>query len=217
MIGSKKHILLSHYKRNRMNRKIMDITALHTPQGERKYLNEEERKAFKRAALSMPPHIRTFGLFIFYTGARTNEALQVTPARLNFEDKTVLIRTLKQNPNKPDKYRLLDVPESFLFMLESEYQAKTRKAFKKRLNKRIWDFTPRSAQVYIKRIMDEAGIEGKRATARGLRHSVGVTLAMKKIPMNIISAVLGHENPANTMIYLNIIEAERRKLVSAIW
>lgn len=195
----------------------MKINALYTSSGERKYLNAEEREAFKRSALSMPPHIRTYGLFIYYTGVRTSEALEVTPERLNFDDNTVLIRTLKQNPDKPDKYRVLDLPDTFLFSLESEYKAKTKKHSQRGHKARLWPFTDRSGQKYIKQIMRQAGIEGVKATARGLRHSVGVMMAMNKTPMNVISNVLGHENPKNTLIYMEIMGAERRELMSAIW
>lgn len=195
----------------------MKLNSLYTAAGERKYLNTDERAAFKRSALSMPPHIRTYGLFIYYTGARTSEALEVTPDRINFEDKTVLIRTLKQNPDKPDKYRLIELPEEFIFSLQSEYKARTKKDKQRGHKAPIWAFTDRSGQKYIKQIMNAAGIDGIKSTARGLRHSVGVMLAMKKTPMNVISDVLGHENPKNTLIYMDIIGAERRKLMSEIW
>lgn len=195
----------------------MTKNALYTAAGERKYLNAQEREAFHRSALSMPPHIRTYGLFIYYTGVRTSEALEVTPERLNFEDNTVLIRTLKQNPNKPDKFRVLDLPETFLFSLESEYKAKTRKQTQRGHKDLLWPFTDRTGQNYVKKIMTAAGIEGVKATARGLRHSVGVMMAMHKIPMNVISGVLGHEYPKNTLVYMQIMGQERRELIAAIW
>lgn len=195
----------------------MTSNALYTAAGERKYLNAAEREAFKRAALSMPPQVRTYGLFIYYTGARTSEALEVTPERLNFDDNTVLIRTLKQNPDKPDKFRILDLPDTFLFSLESEYKARTKKEAGRGHQVPLWPFTKRTAQKYVKQIMTAAEIEGVKATARGLRHSVGVSMAMNKTPMNVISGVLGHEYPKNTLIYMDIIGQERRELVAAIW
>lgn len=65
--------------------------------------------------------------------------------------------------------------------------------------------------------MERASIEGTKATPRGLRHSMGVMLAMNKVPANIIQNVLGHSNIKNTLIYMEIVEQERRSLVSQIW
>ena len=63
--------------------------------GERKYLNREERQAFKMAALYMELSIQTFCLMIYYTGCRLGEALEVTPNRLDYDGERVLLRTLK--------------------------------------------------------------------------------------------------------------------------
>lgn len=68
--------------------------------------------------------IRTFCLMIYYTGCRLSEALEVTPDRLDFDGRRVLIRTLKQNPDKADKYRLIELPNEYLANLESQYKAR---------------------------------------------------------------------------------------------
>lgn len=193
---------------------VNDLIDIHT--GERKYLNREERKAFKQAAQFMEPNIRTFCLMIYYTGCRLSEALEVTPDRLDFEGKRVLIRTLKQNPEKDDKYRLIELPTEYLASLESEYKARTRKGTKSG-KKRLWDFTDRTGQNYINKVMAEAEIEGKKATSRGLRHSMGVMLALDKVPANVIQDILGHTSAENTMIYMQVLGEDRRGLISNVW
>jgi integrase len=45
---------------------------------------------------------------------------------------------------------------------------------------------------------------------------MGVMLARERIPVNVIQKVLGHASVKNTMIYLNILDDERRQLVSQI-
>lgn len=68
---------------------VNDLIDIHS--GERKYLNKEERQAFRQAALYMEPPIRTFCLMMYYTGCRLGEALEVTPDRLDFDGQRVLI------------------------------------------------------------------------------------------------------------------------------
>jgi integrase/recombinase XerD len=180
--------------------------------GERKYLNREERKAFKKAAIYMEPKIRTFCLMIYYTGCRLGEALEITPDRLDYDGCRVLLRTLKQNrknPDRPDRYRLVELPFEYIATLESCFKARTRKGGKTG-NKRLWDFTDRTGQNYIKKVMNAAEITGKKASSRGLRHSMGVMLALDKVPLNVIQDILGHKFPESTQIYMQVLGEDRR-------
>ena len=167
----------------------------------------------------MEPTIQTFCLMIYYTGCRLSEALEVTPNRLDFDEQRVLLRTLKQNkqkPDKPDRYRLVELPRSFLASLESNFQARSRKGTNTG-NKRIWSFIDRTGQNYIKKVMVAAGISGIRASSRGLRHSMGVMLALEKVPVNVIQDVLGHKFPESTQIYLQVHGEDRRRLIASVW
>ena len=184
--------------------------------GERKYLNREERKAFKNAAAFMEPNICTYCMMIYYTGCRLSEALEVTPDRLDYDDRRVLIRTLKQNPERKDKYRLIELPQSYLATLESLYKARTRQGTRTS-KKRLWSFTDRTGQNYIKKVMNAAGIEGKKATSRGLRHSMGVMLALDKVPAGVIQDILGHTSAESTLIYMQVLGEDRRGLISKVW
>ena len=144
-----------------------------------------------------------------------SEALEVTPNRLDFEEQRVLLRTLKQNkqkPDKPDRYRLVELPRSFLASLESNFQARSRKGTNTG-NERIWSFIDRTGQNYIKKVMVAAGISGIRASSRGLRHSMGVMLALEKVPVNVIQDILGHKFPESTQIH----REDRRRLIAGFW
>ena len=196
------------------NMQVNDLIDIHT--GERKYLNREERQVFKQKALYMEPHIRTFCLMLYYTGCRLSEALEVTPDRLDYTSNRVLILTLKQNPDKEDKYRLIELPPEYMASLQSEYKAQTRKGTSKG-NKRLWGFTDRTGQNYVKKVMEAAEITGKKATSRGLRHSMGVMLALDKVQLNIIQDILGHTAPENTLIYMQVLGEDRRELISNVW
>ncbi|MEO0627021.1 MAG: tyrosine-type recombinase/integrase [Bacteroidota bacterium] len=194
----------------------MHITELIDPKtGERKYLNRDERTAFKEAAKHMRPDIKFYCLMLYYTGCRLGEALEVTPDRLDFAERRVIFRTLKQGQGR-ERYRAVELPEQYLTSLQDVYRAKDKQN-KKDGGKPIWTFTPRTAKNYVKAVMNEAGISGIKASSRGLRHSMGVMLALDRTPANIIQDILGHTAIKNTMIYMQAIGDERRAMISNVW
>lgn len=188
--------------------------------GERFYLNKEERTAFKKSAQLLKPDARTFCMMLYYTGCRPSEALEVTPNRLDYAEEWVRFRTLKQkrhNPNKPDKYRTVELPFEYLSDLESFYKAKANKGNDKFGSIPIWSFTYRTGYRYVKQAMADAEITGVKACPKGLRHSMGVSLALDRVPINVIANILGHADANNTLIYLQIIDKERRGMISKTW
>lgn len=183
--------------------------------GERKYLNAEERKAFFEATTFMDNDIKFYGRMIYYTGARLSEVLAVTPDFIDYKERVVIIKTLKQNPDRP-YLRPIELPADYLESLNDVYGVK-KKQGSDAGQKRIWNFTDRTAQKYIKAIMNTAGITGKKSTSRGLRHSMGVLLVQNKVPLNIVQKILGHRDIKNTMIYAEALEKERREMISRVW
>jgi integrase len=67
--------------------------------------------------------------------------------------------------------------------------------------------------------MRRAKIEGKQATAKGLRHGFGVAMATAKnpIPIHLLAKALGHSSTSTTEIYLTIIGKEERGLFLSAW
>ncbi len=183
--------------------------------GERKYLNREERTAFFDATRYMDPDIKFFARMIYYTGCRPGEALEVTPDKLDYKEKGVIIRTLKQNPDRP-YFRFLELPDSFLESLHDVYAIQDKQQQEAGKSK-IWAFTDRTGRNYIKAVMNEAGITGTKSTAKGLRHSMGVMLALDKVPLHTIQQILGHRSINNTRIYAEVVGEERRGMVSRVW
>ena len=196
-------------------RELFDVAT-----GERKYLNREERKAFFEATLLEEAHIKYYCQLLYYTGCRLSEALEVTPDRFDYAQKGVILRTLKQGNDQHGepiiRHRFNELPKTYLEEIQGIYGI-LRKQGGKTGQVPLWSFSDRTARTYVKQIMEKAGITGRKATARGLRHSMGVILALNKVPANTIKNVLGHAAIKNTMIYLDIIEDERRELVSQVW
>ena len=183
--------------------------------GERKYLNDEERKAFFEASTFMDNDIKFYSRMIYYTGARLNEALAVTPDFIDYTEEVVILKTLKQNPKRPYP-RPVELPKDYLVTLNDIYGVRKKKGTEDG-QKSIWTFTDRTAQNYIKVIMNAAGITGKKATSRGLRHSMGVMLVQNKVPLNVVQKILGHRSIKNTMIYAEAVDKERREMISRVW
>ena len=194
----------------------MDISDLiDQSTGERKYLNAEERKAFLEATTYKAPDIKFFCQMIYYTGCRPGEARAVTPDHLDYAEQGVILRTLKQKKDRPF-FRFIELPESFLVSLHDLYKVKDKKG-KATGKKPLWTFSDRTSRNYIKSVMNEAGITGVKATARGLRHSMGVNLVVNDVPLHIVQKILGHRSINNTRIYADVVGKERRGMISRVW
>ncbi len=183
--------------------------------GERKYLNAEERKTFFGATIYMKPDIKFYSRMIYYTGCRLSEALAVTPNFIDYQERCVIFKTLKQNPDRP-KFRMVELPDQYLESLHDVYDVPAKKGTSDG-EKPLWNFADRTARKYIKVVMTKAGITGKKASSRGLRHSMGVNLVVKQIPLHIVQDILGHAYIENTRIYAQALDKERREMISRVW
>ncbi len=188
--------------------------------GERKYLNRAERQAFLEATKQQEAKKKYYCQLLYYTGCRLSEALEVSYDKINFEQGFVQIRTLKQKKHKGTSAgnRFNELPDSYLNEIQGFYATvRGRRPHAKASSESLWPISDRQARNYVTEVMAAAGITGKKASSRGLRHSMGVMLAIDKVPVNIIQKVLGHASIRNTMIYLDIIGDERRQMVSQTW
>lgn len=67
----------------------------------------------------------------------------------------------------------------------------------------------------VKGVMKRAGIKGKMAVPKGLRHCFAIALLVGKKPaqIHIASQVLGHSDVSTTETYLQAIGQEKRQLI----
>lgn len=189
--------------------------------GERRYLNEVERKAFLNATAYEERDVKFFCQFLYYTGARTNEALSITAKNVDFTDKGVILRTLKQGKdkdgNEKNRFRFIELPDIFLKNFNDNYEIHKNQNIQKNMDLKIWNFTDRTGHNYVKKVMAKAGITGKKACPRGLRHALGVALILNRVPLPRVQEWLGHADIKNTEIYTYVIGDERRELMSRVW
>lgn len=181
---------------------------LYSKRSERLYLNREERQRFEQVALDQKPETKLLCLLLLYTGCRLSEALAVKEAHFQWSEGIVSIKSLK----KRDKHhvREISIPmhviEPALAQIETLSPNKTLISYRRTAGWRV-----------IKQVMAEAGIQGKHATPKGLRHSFGVHCAFNNIPMPLAQKWLGHADIRTTAIYYQIIGKEEREMAERLW
>lgn len=189
---------------------------LYDPSGNRKYLTEAEKTAFRKAAEDEQREARTFCLLLHYSGCRISEALAVSAARIDLSNQTVTFETLKKR--KKGVFRTVPLPPEFVDMLDLVHGL--RKLQKKNGGKEIklWPFSRTTAWRVVKRVMDRAGIAGEgTAMPKALRHSFGVNACVKGIPLNKTQQWLGHASMQTTAIYANAIGEEEKQIAARMW
>jgi len=127
---------------------------------------------------------------VLFTGARSVEALRVTPSDL--ENGAVFIRGAKGSND-----REMHVPPDFFEELAEFAKAKgtDQRLFpiSERHFRRIWDWW--------------------RPVKKGghcLRHTFGVRLYKATRDINVVRNALGHKNVKNTMVYLDFVESDEK-------
>lgn len=199
----------------------MPENTLHTDQGTRKYLTQEEREAFYQSAFQAPPKIRTLCHTLHITGCRVSEALALPFSRVDLSQKALVLRTLKKHKKKDGSekimYRVIPVPDSYLDLLDIIHGV--RDTQKKQPDALLWGWTRQYARRVVKSVMKEAGldIQHPAMTPKGLRHAFGMHGVLSGVPLPELQKLMGHASLETTAIYLNAMGEEKRELVSRMW
>lgn len=201
-----------------------DMT-LYSPIGERLYLNKDERARFLDSLAEEEPENRMFCQLLHYTGCRPTEALELVPKRVLIDDSLIVFRSLKkrkvdmQGRKKHDQYRELPVPPILVERLDLVFGIRASQKKAQNLDEPIWSMSRASAWRMVKRVMDRAGIVGKQATGKGLRHGFGVAQILQKnpTPIHVLADIMGHTDTKTTEVYLKVISDDKRKLITSAW
>jgi integrase/recombinase XerD len=187
---------------------------LYTPVGDRKYVNLSERAALIERLKSLPVKRRLFVLTLIWTGGRVSEVLALVPASFQIEAGLVAIQTLKRR-----RPCVREIPISSALMAELDGVFRLRQAQRDPRAARVplWRFHRVTAWRVIKRAMEQAGIEGIRATPRGLRHAFGIGTLAAGVPLDLVQRLLGHASVVTTTIYTEATGPEQRALTARFW
>lgn len=185
--------------------------SLHDPKGQRKYLNQKERRQFLKCTMNRPLEVRIFCQLLFFTGARIAEIHNLTDRNIDFSNESIVIETLKKR--KRGIYREILLPDHVLSDLKchvSQFENEGENP------QSLWNFCLRTGARHVKRIMVEAGIFGTRSCARGLRHSLAVQIT-SIARITEAKKWLGHASIETTAIYLDVVGEEERAVAKKIW
>ncbi|WP_163365526.1 tyrosine-type recombinase/integrase, partial [Enterobacter asburiae] len=75
----------------------------------------------------------------------------------------------------------------------------------------LWTMSRTTAWRITKRAMQMAGVSGRAATPRGLRHGFGVGTVRAGISITLIKRWMGHSRLSSTEVYLDVIGLEERR------
>ena len=186
--------------------------------GQRLYLSPEERLSFLKMAINHSQHdkARTFVRTLAYTGCRLSEALELTSDRIDFTEGVLIFRTLnkrKVDGEAKQHWRAVPVPSSFIDELNLVHGLKR----KKNRSFYLWNITRKTGWVWCKGVMEQMGLEGSLATAKGLRHAFAVACIENNIPLPVIQKWMGHSSIQTTAHYMQIVGAEEQSLASRMW
>ena len=185
--------------------------------GNRKYLNEPERREFLKAADKAEREVRTFCYVLHYTGCRISEALALTCDRIDFTNGTITFESLKKR--RGSVYRSVPVPPPLLDALDMVHNVRKIERERGRGRKvKIWTSERTTAWRRVKEVMDAAEVgAGPHASPKGLRHGFGVAAVTAGIPLNLVQKWLGHAQLSTTSIYADAVGAEEKNIASKMW
>ena len=89
----------------------MSEMRLYDTDGNRLYLNAEERRDFLAGAKAQKREVRTFCETLHWTGGRISEALEIIPRRVELDAGEITLRALKKR--RKDVYRAAPVPPEY--------------------------------------------------------------------------------------------------------
>jgi integrase/recombinase XerD len=184
--------------------------SLYAANGARKYLNAAERERVLVVMQNLPPAESLFALTLAWTGARVSEVLALTPASFQIDAGVVAVVTLKR---RRFVVREVPVPPELMVRLDQHFRLSAAPPD----GGQLWPWCRVTAWRLIKDVMRRAGVEGRRACPRGLRHSFGIAALQAQVPLNLAQRWLGHAHISTTAIYAAACGPEEIAFAERLW
>lgn len=191
-----------------------DAGSLYSAAGVRKYLNADERGRALAAIANLPAQRALFALTLAWTGARVSEVLALRAASFQIERGIVSFTTLKRRRHS---VREVPIPPALMAALDAHFLLSSTEHDALTSNRHPWPWCRQTGWRVIKSIMKEAGVSGRAASPRGLRHAFGVGTLQAGIPITLVQRWLGHARLSTTAIYTEASGPEERKLAARYW
>ena len=160
----------------------------------KEYLDNVKDENFKR-----------FLLFVYYTGCRKKEAMNVMWTDINLDDGYIIFRETKVHD-----FRIVPIPEPLYKILKEMKPTK-------KVSKEVFKYTSYAISHRVRRLSKKLGIP---VTTHKLRHSYATHLLQKGVAIDTIQDLLGHKEISTTRIYaktLNENKLKASKIISGIF
>ena len=188
--------------------------SLYTPRGERKYINRAERRRVLAVIQRLKRERALFSMLLLWTGGRVSEMLAVRPNSFQIERNVVALRTLKRR--KPH-VREVPIAPGLMAAIDRQFGLTDLQRNPETANQRLWNFGRVTAWRFVKGAMLEAGIVGRPACPRGLRHGFGVGTLQASVPLNMVQKWMGHARLSTTAIYADASGPDEAAFAERFW
>jgi integrase/recombinase XerD len=148
--------------------------------------------------------------FMYGSGSRVSEVVNLKLEDLNLKEKTATIRSGKGN-----KDRMIILSKNWIIDLKKYLNKKkiqSEYVFSKKNGKKLSTDT---IQRIVRKSAKKAGIL-KQVTPHCLRHSYATHLLEKGVNIRYIQSLLGHSNLNTTQIYTNVANEQLKKIESPL-
>lgn len=162
----------------------------------------------------LPSDRALFVLTLAWTGARVSEVLALCPLSFMIETGVVTFRTLKR---RRFSMREVPIPPDLMVAIDAQFGIRRAQRDPVSAMQPLWTCCRQSGWRYIKAVMMEAGVTGRRASPRGFRHSFGVASLATGVPLNLVQRWLGHASISSTAIYADAMGPEEVAIASRFW
>jgi len=188
--------------------------SLYTARGERKYINQAERERVLAVMERLERERALFSLLLLWTGGRVSEVLNVRASSFQIERNIVALRTLKRR--KPH-VREVPIAPGLIEGIDRQFNLRELQRDPETANQRLWPWSRVTAWRYVKGAMLEAGVVGRPACPRGLRHGFGVGTLQASVPLNMVQKWMGHARISTTAIYADASGDEEAAFAARFW
>lgn len=191
-----------------------DNLTLYTRRGERKYINRAERQRVLAAMQKLERERALFSLLLAWTGGRVSEVLAVQARSFQLDQNLVALQTLKRR--KPH-VREVPIAPGLMTAIDRHFGLRELQRDPETANRRLWPFSRVTAWRLVKGAMQEAGVVGRPACPRGLRHGFGVGTLQACVPLNLVQRWMGHARISTTAIYADASGDEEAAFAARFW
>ena len=182
-----------------------------------KYLNAEEIHQILEAVKDRKD-LHLVINFLWKTGVRASEAVQVRMGDIDPYQKTLKVVTLKKSRRKTKGRKPIREHERVIPLADdllAEILAWARELNLQRQD-RLFPFSRQTLGQKVKKACQMAGIMDGRAKPHAFRHSFAVHLLRNGIPITVVQNLLGHTSIENTVVYLAILQSEAAQMLREV-